>query len=187
MTSIQLSLWASKVCLRCQVDKSVSEFHRSAQNKDGLQSYCRVCRKSISAEWLQKNKESHREYVKAYRQSHPGMAADSAKKYRLARLDHFKEYNARRRKNNKRMYSEYARIRLHRKRGNGGSYTSKEWDNLCERFNNQCLCCGETAKLTVDHVIPVSKGGTSNIDNLQPLCRSCNRRKGVQIIDYRAT
>lgn len=35
--------------------------------------------------------------------------------------------------------------------------------------------CGKQAT-TVDHVIPISRGGSNHLDNLRPLCASCNRR-----------
>ena len=40
-------------------------------------------------------------------------------------------------------------------------------------------------KLTVDHIVPVSLGGKNTIDNLQPLCLTCNSKKHNKIIDYR--
>lgn len=52
-------------------------------------------------------------------------------------------------------------------------------------YGEQCLCCGDDDNITIDHVIPVSKGGENSIDNLQPLCRSCNSRKGTNKNDYR--
>lgn len=76
---------------------------------------------------------------------------------------------------------------LWRTRNNtGGSYTIAEWAALLVLYGNKCLCCGrDDARLYADHVIPVVKGGSSNIDNIQPLCASCNSRKGSKIIDYR--
>ena len=67
----------------------------------------------------------------------------------------------------------------------GGAYTSAQWTALCDKHHNRCVCCGKKRKLTSDHVVPVSKGGTSNIDNIQPLCLPCNARKGTKAIDYR--
>lgn len=48
------------------------------------------------------------------------------------------------------------------------------------RDKYRCLNCGDWGDLTLDHVIPESKGGESTMDNLQTLCRVCNSRKGVK-------
>jgi 5-methylcytosine-specific restriction endonuclease McrA len=48
------------------------------------------------------------------------------------------------------------------------------------------LCCKQEKPLTIDHVVPLSLGGSNSIDNLQPLCHQCNSRKGTRIIDYRS-
>lgn len=41
-----------------------------------------------------------------------------------------------------------------------------------------CQYCGSRSNLTVDHVIPKSKGGVSSWDNIVASCAPCNRRKG---------
>ena len=41
-----------------------------------------------------------------------------------------------------------------------------------------CQYCGSRSNLTVDHVIPRSKGGLSSWDNIVASCAPCNRRKG---------
>jgi 5-methylcytosine-specific restriction endonuclease McrA len=46
------------------------------------------------------------------------------------------------------------------------------------RDNWTCQYCGSKSTLTVDHVIPRSKGGGSNWDNIVASCAPCNRRKG---------
>jgi 5-methylcytosine-specific restriction endonuclease McrA len=65
-------------------------------------------------------------------------------------------------------------------------FTPAEWLTLCDKHDNQCLCCGRNdLKLTADHVIPLSRGGSNGIHNIQPLCQSCNGRKGTKTVDYR--
>jgi 5-methylcytosine-specific restriction endonuclease McrA len=50
-----------------------------------------------------------------------------------------------------------------------------------KKHNFQCQSCGATvedgAKLEIDHIKPVSKGGTNDPDNLQVLCKNCNLGK----------
>lgn len=64
-------------------------------------------------------------------------------------------------------------------------YTKAEWRALCVQYNNLCLCCGKRRPLAADHVIPLYSGGSDDISNIQPLCKSCNSKKGTQAIDYR--
>ena len=67
-----------------------------------------------------------------------------------------------------------------------GIFTAEEFEALCESYGDRCLACGETkAALEADHVVPLTKGGSDSISNIQPLCGSCNRKKFVTIIDYR--
>jgi 5-methylcytosine-specific restriction endonuclease McrA len=78
-----------------------------------------------------------------------------------------------------------ARVRTARHAGRG-SFTAQEFRELCERYGNKCLACGDTeAVLEADHVVPLTRGGSDSINNIQPLCGSCNRKKFVNVIDYR--
>ena len=56
---------------------------------------------------------------------------------------------------------------------------------LFARDGNRCLKCGSKTNLTIDHVIPKSKGGSNSLDNYQTLCKCCNGKKGATYADYR--
>lgn len=47
-----------------------------------------------------------------------------------------------------------------------------------ERDGKICVICGSTEKLCIDHILPVSRGGFTKMENLQVLCEKCNLRKG---------
>ena len=47
-----------------------------------------------------------------------------------------------------------------------------------------CQYCGSRSNLTVDHVVPRSKGGSSSWDNIVASCAPCNRRKGNTMLRH---
>lgn len=58
----------------------------------------------------------------------------------------------------------------------------RQW--LVWAYGSKCAKCGAEKNLTIDHVVPICKGGGHNIENLQILCRSCNNKKGAEVIRY---
>lgn len=55
--------------------------------------------------------------------------------------------------------------------------------NLFKRDNYQCQYCGTKSDLTLDHLIPRSKGGKTTWKNLVTACKRCNARKGDQTLE----
>lgn len=49
-----------------------------------------------------------------------------------------------------------------------------------ERDNFTCQKCGSRKNLSIDHIIPESKGGEATMENCQTLCKTCNSSKGAR-------
>ena len=80
------------------------------------------------------------------------------------------------------------RMRRNRKYQAEGFHTDAEWETLKMQYDNCCLRCGRREPeitLTRDHVVPITKGGSDWITNIQPLCHSCNSSKNARTTDYR--
>ena len=68
-----------------------------------------------------------------------------------------------------------------------GSHKRKDWEALKKRCGNMCLLCErDDLFLTKDHIVPICKGGTNHITNVQPVCFPCNKLKDGLILDLRA-
>src|SRR3990167_7445241 len=63
-----------------------------------------------------------------------------------------------------------------------GRITAKEWALKLKQYQYKCVYCESDENIEMDHIIPLSKGGDHNINNIQPLCRSCNAKKGNKIL-----
>lgn len=50
--------------------------------------------------------------------------------------------------------------------------------NVLKRDNHKCQYCGSTNNLTIDHIIPKSRGGEDSWENLVTACIRCNNKKG---------
>ncbi|MBI2332163.1 MAG: HNH endonuclease [Chloroflexi bacterium] len=164
-------------------------------NKEHYRELKRAHQKAHSekyAETDRKWKEDHREEINT-----------KAKERRQKDLEHYREIGRNsyeRHAEERRKYSlEY--YKLHPEKSVAASnrrralkyaskvtHTEQEWQKLKARYNSTCLCCGKKEpeiKLTRDHVIPLTQGGSDSIDNVQPLCARCNSKKNNKHIDYR--
>lgn len=178
-----------KQCTNCKKFKTLSNFYYIKTTKK-YHSWCKQCvinqikensnyetnymsynkkHKKDKHIWYIKNKEHH--IKKGY-------------EWREKNKEHYDAYiRSWMHKNKEKIYfkvKERERLKLRR-----GSHTLQEWKDLCKQSNFKCTCCGKKKKLTEDHIIPLSKGGSNSISNIQPLCQRCNSSKRTKIIDYR--
>ena len=139
--------------------------------------------------WNSAHKDVIERIVKSWVKADPERAAENTRRWRSKGNNREKDRAGCRayQKSHPEVFTAKNQKRRTAKTQAGGSFTAAEWKTLCKQYNYKCLDCGKRRKLTADHVVPVSKGGTSNIDNIQPLCSPCNSRKGAKCTDFRRT
>lgn len=64
-------------------------------------------------------------------------------------------------------------------------FTPVEWLVLVGLAGGFCVACNQKGMLVPDHIISLYLGGKNTIDNIQPVCLSCNSKKGDRAVDYR--
>lgn len=164
-----------KTCSRCGVQKDREAFSKNSRAKDGLKAACKVClnaehrayslahpeaAKARQTRWLQENPEKARAKDARYRAAHPELV-----KQRVANWE----------KNN----PEARRILQHKRRARqmaAGVYKVSKAEIMAIR-SQPCLYCGSKDRITVDHIIPLVRGGRHSLGNLAPACLPCNSQK----------
>lgn len=172
----------TKACSSCRIDKPLSEFSKL---RDGLQPHCRACQ---SERW-KRYKAAHKDKIHAKQREYFSNPANKAKRSKKRTSEegraYFRNYMAEYRKKNRAKLYEHERRYLDRKHSNDCHFSADDRRTLFAIYRNRCLACGSSDRLVVDHVIPVSQGGSNGIENRQLLCHSCNSKKNNGTTDFR--
>ena len=108
--------------------------------------------------------------------------------WKRANKERVSAYNSEWRKRNPEYGRDWKRKNPQRKRAyrharkTSGTLLERDWRRLCNRYRNKCAYCESAKPLTVDHIIPVTRGGLHTIGNVLPACLSCNSSKGRKFI-----
>lgn len=121
---------------------------------------CVACQKKYQADYYARNKET---------------LLSKQKEWRLNNPDYEKS-----RENHSEIIREKNRKRRARKKGAGIYLISQK--ELNQMYNLPCSYCGSNDDITIDHVMPLSRGGSHSIGNLVSCCRKCNLSKGSKTI-----
>lgn len=143
---------------------------------------------AINRTYAEQHKEKMVEYRRNWVAARPNMYEQRKPYFRQRYQANREEIRAYQREHQRQNPEQSARRTMRyyaRKKGAEGNHTVREWRALRSWFGDRCLCCGATGKLEADHVIPLDRGGSDDISNIQPLCRSCNASKLIQSTDYR--
>jgi 5-methylcytosine-specific restriction endonuclease McrA len=183
-----------KFCSKCKEWKPYIDFNKSKKDKKGYKSECRLCANKQKKEYREANKDKTSSYRKKYKQDNPEMVKAERKRYyeknphKLRWVQ--KRYNQTE-KGKQAMYIGSLKRRSYKHRVNFKPH--ERWE-LLERDNWTCQHCktwvhdvsignwNNPHKAHIDHIIPISKGGSSDPANLQILCRTCNLSKSARIV-----
>lgn len=196
-----------KRCTMCGQIKSVFQFSKRKTASDGLRSNCKCCDKvyhydyrsypeNVAHErathkvYRQRNKERRRAQMKIWNEHNKARKRFLRRRWHLA---HKEEENTKSRERvreweiaNRERCRTRLRLRRAMERGAKGSHTEEQWLQLVAFLDERCACCRKRKKLSLDHIKPVTWGGSHYLANVQPLCRKCNSEKGDRFaVDYR--
>lgn len=184
----------TKFCTGCQTEKSADEFGTLASAPDLLRYACRPCEARRTRASQIKNPERVKAYSTKYQTANAEAIRErDRQKYWANREQELAKDRARRDRNpevgraaarrwakanpDRRKVSEFRYRAL--EMGAAGKSTVEQIAARVAYYGWLCwLCRGPWVGKHVDHVIPLSKGGSNWPANLRPICRSCNTSKG---------
>ena len=78
-----------------------------------------------------------------------------------------------------RTYRKFTHLRTELRPASREHLSASKRKRILLRGKGRCMKCGSGENLEIDHVVPLARGGSNRLENLQLLCRDCNRRKDV--------
>lgn len=160
-----------KECSMCggAYPATLEYFHSNKRKIDGLTSECKLCASKRTKQW---------------RLDHPEEAQLRSIRDRQKYGDRIREYVSWHAKTHKDQKNAARHRRIAKVYGNGGTHTDKDIQAQYMSQNGLCYWCKrKLTKYHVDHVIPVSRGGSNGPENIVIACPYCNRSKGNKTLD----
>lgn len=151
-------------------------------NRDKILDRMRQYRESCpekATRWFRTHRKERKDYMRTYRQVHRLDILTQQRNHRSANKDVDVTYRAGHLEEH-RLFEEKRRAAKYANTPVDELLTPAEWRTILAEANGHCHYCGKEAKLTLDHVIPLSKGGKHSKDNVVAACRRCNSSKGAR-------
>ena len=137
---------------------------------------CAECNKiALRKRFIERN-DWERERGKKYREKNRDKKISACNAWHYKNKDRAKKY----RQDRSYIYRIHAQNRRARIYESGGSFTVEQINSLKKTQKHKCINCKKSIKIDmhIDHIIPIAKGGSNDIKNIQLLCPKCNIKKG---------
>lgn len=187
-----------KTCSICGEEKPLCEFNKHIRTKDGLTASCRSCNQKRSRKYYQENKGKVAEINNRWKINNPEKVAEIKKKWLVSNPEKRRESvhkSYEKHKEEKLAYSKKWRMENNDKRifyeksrrariygAEINDFNKRQWEEVLSEHGNFCHYCGrDDVRMTMDHVIPLSKGGNHTKSNIVPACLSCNSKKNNRL------
>lgn len=180
-----------KCCPNCGEVKFFSEYPQSPKRLNGVGGWCKSCRRVDSKQdyWSdpEKSRTSARKRSNEWRDRNPQHASE----YYFRNREKYVEYNKYFRSTDRGKLSHVLSEHRRNKRAKSveNDLSIEDVDFLLSLQDNKCAMCGEEFtkrnSYTLDHIVPLSKGGGLTLGNVQLLHQPCNASKGTKTIRYR--
>ena len=153
---------------------------------------CIVARKNVlrkrdyvlarQKEWYLRNKERILAKASEYRKINSFYISQWHAKWRSSNKAKIASLNRRYYIANKDKCYRHSAIRRARKQNAEGGHTKADILRILAAQKCKCIVCRTNIEkcYTVDHIVPLSRGGSDNPENLQMVCKSCNSKKGAK-------
>jgi 5-methylcytosine-specific restriction endonuclease McrA len=157
------------------------------KTRDAAKSWYDAHREEINAKRREDRKLNPEKYSKREKQR----VRDKNKMVKY-RAKHYEKHKERVTKENAAYHKAHPEVRRtinSRRRANllsGGRHTTQQWLDKLAAIGMICVYCTKAldfSTLTKDHVIPLSKGGTDDIENVVPSCLRCNQTKSSKLVN----
>lgn len=142
----------------------------------------KIQNKERSLKWRQLNPEKSKLHAKAWAKANPEKAITAKKKWLESNRDKHKVTVSLWSKNNRVARRIHWQNYKSRKLAAGGSYTKEDITKLLKTQKEQCAVCRDdiSSSYHIDHIMPLSLGGSNGKENIQLLCPHCNLVKGAK-------
>lgn len=181
-----------KKCYCCGLEKPLEDFYRSVKMKDGRQPKCKICEKEIRKSkrlenpgyYYKLNPDYYKEYLKTWNQENKESVQEIQRRHYHKKLKKDPVYMLRASVGSRLRQS--LKTNNKQKLGTAVDYLGCDYNQLKQHLESQFqegMSWENYGEWEIDHIHPISKGGTFHFSNLQPLWWQDNLKKSNKLLD----